>query len=116
MDHTRGKPHHPMTQGKIERYHRSMKNRVLLENHYLSSELEARLATIVDDYNTERLHSAIGYVTPEAKLLGREEQICADRHQRLQQARQARLATNSFRWGKIPISAEPEHWGYDHAQ
>jgi len=36
MGHTRGKPYHPMTQGKIERYHRSMKNQVLQENYYLS--------------------------------------------------------------------------------
>ena len=34
MTHTRGKPYHPMTQGKIERYHRSMKNQILLENYY----------------------------------------------------------------------------------
>ena len=41
MTHTRGKPYHPMTQGKIERYHRSMKNQILLENYYLPGQLEA---------------------------------------------------------------------------
>ena len=48
MTHTRGKPYHPMTQGKIERYHRSMKNQILLENYYLPGQLEARLAEFVD--------------------------------------------------------------------
>ena len=42
MGHTRGKPYHPMTQGKIERWHRSMKNQILLENNYLPGELEQR--------------------------------------------------------------------------
>ena len=41
MTHTRGKPYHPMTQGKIERYHRSLKNQILLENYYLPGQLEA---------------------------------------------------------------------------
>jgi len=44
MTHTRGKPYHPMTQGKIQRYHRSMKNQILLESYYLPSQLEQRLA------------------------------------------------------------------------
>jgi len=52
MTHTRGKPYQPMTQGKIERYHRSMKNLILLENYYLPGQLEARLAEFVDYYNT----------------------------------------------------------------
>jgi hypothetical protein len=46
MRHTRGKPYHPMTQGKIERYHRSLKNQILLENYYLPGQLEARLAEL----------------------------------------------------------------------
>ena len=48
MTHTRGRPYHPMTQGKIERYHRSMKNQILLENYYLPGQLEARLAEFVE--------------------------------------------------------------------
>ena len=48
MDHTRGKPYHPMTQGKIEHYHRSLKNWILLKNYYLPGQLEARLAEFVD--------------------------------------------------------------------
>ena len=56
MTHTRGKPYHPMTQGKIERYHRSMKNQILLENYYLPGQLEARLSEFVDYYNSRRYH------------------------------------------------------------
>ena len=56
MSHTRGQPYHPMTQGKIERYHLSLTNRILRENYYLPGHLEARLAEFVDFYNTRRYH------------------------------------------------------------
>ena len=59
MTHTRGKPYHPMTQGKIERYHRSMKNQILLENYYLPGQLEQRLAEFVDYYNLRRYHESL---------------------------------------------------------
>jgi transposase InsO family protein len=51
MTHTRGKPYHPMTQGKIERYHRTLKNVVKLQNYYLPGELERELAQFVEHYN-----------------------------------------------------------------
>ena len=54
-----------MTQGKIERYHRSMKNVVRLENHYSPWELERALARFVESSNHERLHEAISNVTPD---------------------------------------------------
>ena len=63
--HTRGRPYHPMPQGKIERYHPSMKNVVRLENHYSPGELERALARFVEHYNHERVHEAIGNVTPD---------------------------------------------------
>ena len=71
MTHTRGKPYHPMTQGKIERYHRSMKNQILLENYYLPGQLEARLAEFVDYYNTRRYHESLGNLTPADVYFGR---------------------------------------------
>ncbi len=58
MSHTRGKPYHPQTQGKIERWHRSLKNQVLLENYYLLGELEDRIRQFVDYYNHERYHES----------------------------------------------------------
>ena len=47
MAHTRGKPYHSMTQGKIERWHRSMKNEILLENYYLPGQLESAIGHFV---------------------------------------------------------------------
>jgi len=75
MDHTRGKPYHPMTQGKIERYHRSMKNQVLLDNYYLPGDLEARLAAFVDYYNHDRYHESLDNLTPADVYFGRGQAI-----------------------------------------
>ncbi|MES0404381.1 MAG: DDE-type integrase/transposase/recombinase, partial [Hyphomicrobium sp.] len=50
MRHSRGKPYHPQTQGKIERWHLSLKSRILLENYYLPGELEQAVANFVDHY------------------------------------------------------------------
>ncbi len=54
MEHTRGAPFHPMTQGKIERYHRSMKNAVTLQNFYFLWNLKKEIPRCVTYYNTER--------------------------------------------------------------
>jgi putative transposase len=64
-----------MTQGKIERYHRSMKNIILLDNYYLPMELEARIEQWVEYYNKERYNESLGNITPRDKYLGREEEI-----------------------------------------
>jgi transposase InsO family protein len=77
--HTRIKPYHPMTQGKIERYHRSMKNLVLLDHYYSPSELEERIQEWVDYYNNQRYHEAIGNVTPADKYFGRDQKILKKR-------------------------------------
>jgi transposase InsO family protein len=71
MGHTRGRPYHPMTQGKIERWHRSMKNQVLLENYYLPGDLKARIGEFVNYYNTERYHESLNNLTPEDVYTGR---------------------------------------------
>jgi hypothetical protein len=55
MQHVRGAPYHPMTQGKIERWHQTLKNRILLENYYLPGDLEAQIAAFVADDNHRRL-------------------------------------------------------------
>ena len=57
MTHTRGKPYHPKTQGKIERWHRSLKNEILLENHYLPGQLESAIGRFVEYYNHESLNN-----------------------------------------------------------
>jgi len=79
MDHTRGKPYHPMTQGKIERYHRSLKNQILLENYYLPGQLEARLADFVAYYNNCRYHESLNNLTPADSYFGRAQTILARR-------------------------------------
>jgi putative transposase len=79
IEHTRGRPYHPMTQGKIERYHRSMKNIVRLENYYSPWELERAIARFVDYYNHERLHESIGNVTPDDMYHGRQREILSRR-------------------------------------
>ena len=64
MDHTRGSPYYPMTQGKIERYHRSMKDIVKLEYYYYPSELENAIKQFVHYYNHERYHELLDNITP----------------------------------------------------
>ena len=64
MDHVRGAPYHPQTQGKIERWHQTLKNRILLENYYLPGDLENQISAFVDHYNNQRHHESIGNVTP----------------------------------------------------
>ena len=64
LTHTRGAPYHPMTQGKIERYHRSMKNVVKLDVYYSPWELERASNRFVGHYNHRRLHESLQNVTP----------------------------------------------------
>ncbi len=75
MSHTRGKPYHPQTQGKIERYHRTIKNVVKLRNYYLPEELEREIGRFVEYYNTERVHEALDNVTPADVYHGRHHEI-----------------------------------------
>lgn len=70
-----GKPNHPQTQGKIERYHRTMKNVVKLDNYYCPEELEASLSAFVHYYNHERYHESLGNVTPADVYYGRQDEI-----------------------------------------
>jgi len=79
MDHTRGKPYHPMTQGKIERWHRSLKNQILLENYYLPGQLERRIEQFVTYYNTRRYHESLNNLTPQDVYLGRGQIILNER-------------------------------------
>jgi len=81
IDHTRGKPYHPMTQGKIERYHRSIKNILLLENYYSPSELEHQIGLFVDHYNNHRYHEALNNVTPADVYYGRDNKVLQRRVQ-----------------------------------
>lgn len=91
MSHVRGAPMHPQTQGKIERWHQTLKNRVLLENYFFEGELEAAIAAFIDHYNNHRYHESIGNLTPADVYFGRGETILAERrrikHQTIQNRR-----------------------------
>jgi len=77
--HIHGAPYHPMTQGKIERWHRSMKNVVKLQNYYAPSELERAIAEWVEYYNHQRYHEALENVTPADVYFGRDKEIIKKR-------------------------------------
>ena len=62
--HIRGRAYHPMTQGKIEQYRRSMKKRILLENYYLPGQLEQSIGEFVEYYNNRRHHESLDNLTP----------------------------------------------------
>lgn len=93
MTHVRTSPYYPQSNGKIERYHRTIKGDCIRPGTPLSLEDARRLVTkYVAEYNEVRLHSAIGYVTPLDKLLGRAEEIFAYRDRKLEEAREKRAA------------------------
>ena len=79
IDHVRGAPYHPMTQGKIERWHQTLKNRILLENYYLPGDLEAEIGAFVAHYNHLRYHESIGNLTPADVYFGRSQTILIER-------------------------------------
>ena len=79
MDHIRGAPNHPQTQGKIERWHQTMKNRVLLENYYLPGALEQAIGDFVEYYNHSRYHESLGNVTPADVYFGHAHAILSER-------------------------------------
>jgi putative transposase len=70
MGHVRGAPYHPQTQGKIERWHQTLKNRILLENYFFPADLEAQIETFVDHYNHRRYHESINNLTPADVYFG----------------------------------------------
>jgi len=84
MAHPRGRPYHPMPQGKTERWHRSLKNQVLLENYYLPGDLKARIGEFVDYHNTERYHESLDNLTPGDVYAGRGQTVL-DRRRRIKQ-------------------------------
>ncbi len=80
LGHVQGAPYHPQTQGKIERYHRTMKNVVKLENYFFPDQLRAALESFVHYYNNERYHESLENMTPADVYFGRAKQIKSYRH------------------------------------
>jgi hypothetical protein len=79
MQHVRGAPYHPQTQGKIERWHQTLKNRILLDNYYLPGDLERQIGAFVEHYNHVRYHESIDNLTPADVYFGRAETILTER-------------------------------------
>jgi putative transposase len=91
MTHVKTSPYYPQSNGKIERWHRTLKGDCIRTETPLCLEDAQRIvARYVEHYNSIRLHSALGYVTPKDKLEGREALIFAERDRKLEQARQRR--------------------------
>ena len=79
MDHVRGAPYHPQTQGKIERWHQTLKNRILLENYYLPGDLTQQIDAFVEHYNHQRYHESLQNLTPADVYFGRGQAILKQR-------------------------------------
>jgi len=79
MSHVRGAPLHPQTQGKIERWHQTLKNHILLENYFLPGDLERQIEAFVEHYNHRRYHESLDNVTPADAYFGRAEAIIKQR-------------------------------------
>lgn len=79
MKHSRGAPYHPQTQGKIERWHQTLKNRILLENYFLPGDLKAQIKAFVDHYNHQRYQENLNNVTPADVYFGRDKAILKQR-------------------------------------
>ena len=93
MTHVRTSPYYPQSNGKIERWHGTIKSECIRKGIPLSLEEARRLVgQYVEHYNTVRLHSAIGYVAPKDKLEGRDKNIVAERDRKLHEARERRKA------------------------
>lgn len=91
MTHVRASPYHPQSNGKIERWHKSLKGECIRPGTPLSLADARRLVEgYFEHYNYVRLNSAIGYITPKNMLVGRQQEIHAERDRKLEEARNQR--------------------------
>ena len=79
INQVHGAPGHPQTQGKIERWHQTLKNRILLENYFFKEDLEAQIAAFVEHYNHRRYHESLDNLTPADVYFGRGQTILLER-------------------------------------
>jgi len=92
IDQVHGAPGHPQTQGKIERWHQTLKNRILLENYFFQEDLEAQIAAFVEHYNHRRYHESLDNLTPADVYFGRGQTILLERERiKRETIRQRRL-------------------------
>lgn len=102
MTHVKTSPYYPQSNGKLERFHRTIKGECIRLKTPLSLDDAIRLVTeYIEHYNSVRLHSAIGYVSPIDKLNGRDKDIFKERDQKLEAAREQRRIKRQLRYDKI---------------
>jgi transposase InsO family protein len=107
MTHVRTSPYYPQSNGKIERFHKTIKGECIRVLVPLSLDDAQRLVTdYVSHYNDSRLHSAIGYVTPKDKLLGNDAAIFAERDRKLAEARERRKQLRQTRHEQIEANSD----------
>lgn len=95
MDHIRAAAFHPQTQSKIERWHQTMKNCVLLKHYFLPSDLEAQTEAFIKYYNNHRHHNSLGNLTPYDVYFGRVEKILKQREEIKQRMSQILQSKNT---------------------
>jgi putative transposase len=106
MTHVRTSPYYPQSNGKLERWHGTLKQECIRPSTPLNVEDARRLvARYVEYYNTVRLHGALGYVTPADKLAGRASEIQAERDRKLEAARQDRCQRRAACRASAPPTA-----------
>jgi hypothetical protein len=109
MTHVRTSASYPQSNGKIERWHRTIKGDCIRTQTPLTLEDARRIvAGYVDYYNHVRLHSAIGHITPKDKLEGKEKAIFAERDRKLEQARERRKARRQAAHQPAQTTPNPE--------
>jgi len=106
MDHVRGAPNHPQTQGKIERWHQTLKNRILLENYYLPGALEEAVAAFIDHYNHVRRHESLGNITPADAYFGRGPAILEERRRIKERTLKQRRLLNQRQAAKLKSQSQ----------
>ncbi len=109
MTHVRTSPFYPQSNGKLERFHKTIKTECIRPGTPLSLDDARRMVEkYIEHYNTVRLHSAIGYVTPSDKLNGRDQEIFKERDRKLEEARELRKQKRQRAYPEIRFSGEAD--------
>jgi len=104
MTHVRTSPYYPQSNGKLERFHKTLKGECIRPKTPLSLDDARRIvAEYIEYYNTVRLHSAIGYIAPADKLEGRDKEIFKERDRKLEAAREQRKLKRQQVYDKIEM-------------
>jgi transposase InsO family protein len=108
IEQVHGAPSHPQTQGKIERWHQTLKNRILLENDFFPQDLEMQIAAFVEHYNQSRYHQSLGNLTPADVYFGRGTTILLERERIKRETIRKRRLMHHRNAAYINPQTEPE--------